>query len=87
VQGEADEVAGTFRVGYGRLFKEGSVLKKMLKFPEGYYVSSENTDDHGRIHVLCRPNGTEVCSFDPVEVLECEVILMAFADHSEQLCL
>jgi hypothetical protein len=60
----------------------------MLKYPEGYYVS-ENGDHHtfkeGSIYALCRPDSTKVWSFDSMAVLECEVILAAFGDHSDQL--
>ena len=91
VQDGAGEVAGTItrpQRGYVRPSEERIALKKMLKYPEGYYVSENNYGHvfkNGSTHVLCRPNGTEVWSFDPAAVLECEVILTALDDHGEQL--
>ena len=91
MQDGAGEIAATIsrpRRGYGRPSEERIALKKMLKYPQGYYVS-ENNDEcafkDGSTHVLRRPDGTEVWSFDPAAVLECEVILTAFDDHGEQL--
>lgn len=91
MQDGAGEVTATIskpQRGYGRPSEERIALKKTLKYPEGYYVS-ENNDGHvfknGSTHVLYRPDGTEVWSFDPAAALECEVILTAFDDHGEQL--
>jgi hypothetical protein len=51
-----------------------------LQQPKGYYVVGE-----GREYVLCRRDGTKVCSFDPAAVPKWEVALTAFEDHSEAL--
>ena len=51
-----------------------------LKHPKGYYVL-----DTGSVHTLYRPSGKAVWRFNPAAVLECEIKLTAFEDHSEQL--
>jgi hypothetical protein len=51
-----------------------------LKHPKGYYVL-----DTGSVHILYRPNGKVVWRFNPAAVLECEIKLTAFEDHSEQM--